>query len=147
MAKITWADIFIDAANLDFVSLLALWPLTVTGSLRPIGASVFGDLFFERQSGQIEKLDVLEGGVRVVANNMTAFRTLMNTVTWQESELLRQGIALLQERGLVRLSNQFFALAPHPALVGKIDWNCAITMDSKVWHSICAQLLDSIPQS
>ena len=117
-------------------------PHTVYGQLRPIGASAFGDCFFERPSGHVERLDVLEGGIHFVAKDFSEFGSLMNTVSWQESNLLTQGIALLYERGLNRRPNQFFAFAPHPLFVGKIVWDSVMPMDARVWHSICAQFLD-----
>ena len=66
----------------------------------------------------------------------------MNSVSGQEENLLTQGIALLHERGLRRGEGQFYAFAPHPALVGKIDWKRVMSMDARVWHSIYAQILD-----
>lgn len=87
----------------------------VVGRLRPIGASAFGDLFFERPSGEVERLDVLEGGVHPVANSFDDFSSLMNLRDWQESSLLTQGVALLSEREIVRGPGQFYGFAPHPA--------------------------------
>jgi hypothetical protein len=138
--KLSWPDIFVDPSTLDFSGLLALLPRTVSGRLRPIGASVFGDCFFERPSGQIEIL--LEGGIHLVAENMDEFRILMNAVSWQKHALLTQGIALLIERGIARPPHQFFSFVPHPASTGKIDWDTVRPMDAYVWHSICAQILD-----
>lgn len=57
--RLTWFDIFMDPAAVDLAELLGLWPNTVSGLLLPIGASVFGDIYFQRQSGEIERLDVL----------------------------------------------------------------------------------------
>ena len=62
MNPLTWNDLFVDASLLDFNSLLAEWPGLENGEIRPIGASAFGDLFYERRSGEVMKLDVLEGG-------------------------------------------------------------------------------------
>lgn len=146
MQRLTWTDIFVDWSTLDIGELLALWPHTVTGQLRPIGASVFGDCFFERPAGNVEKLDVLEGGVHFVARDLDEFGKLMNTESWQENALLTHGIALLHERGLHRLENQVFAFSPHPAFTGKIDWGSVMTMDARVWHSICSQVLDGSSQ-
>lgn len=143
MTQLSWPDIFVDASALDFGRLLGFWPHTVSGQLRPIGASAFGDLFFERPSGHVERLDVLEGGVHPVAPNFDEFSKLMNTPNWQESSLLTQGVALLVERGVSRAPAQFFAFAPHPAFTGKIDWSRVMSMDAEIWHSICAQVLDA----
>jgi hypothetical protein len=112
MNSLTWDDLFIDASQVAFDDLLQEWPGLITGQIRPIGASVFGDLFFERRSGEVGELDVLEGEVRFVADNFDLFSTLMNTQEWQEQNLLSQGVALLKERGATRAPGQFFAL-PH----------------------------------
>ena len=143
MTQLAWPDIFTDASALDFARLLGLWPNTVSGPLRPIGASAFGDCFFERPSGQVERLDALEGGVHHVASTFDEFAQLMNSREWQTANLLTEGVALLLERGITRTQNQFFAFAPHPAFTGKIDWDRVMPMDAEIWHSICAQTLDT----
>ena len=142
MTRPSWSDIFIDASALDFAQLLAYWPYTVSGRLQPIGASAFGDLYFQRPNGNVERLDVLEGGTHFIAASREDFHALMNSQEWQESNLLTEGVALLLERGLARGSGQFFGFAPHPSLVGKLDWSRVMPLDSMVWHSICAQALE-----
>lgn len=141
MSKLSWSDIFTDASALPFQRLLEQWPRMVVGRLRPIGASAFGDLFFERPSGEVERLDVLEGGVHPVANSFDDFSSLMNLRDWQESSLLTQGVALLSEREIVRGPGQFYGFAPHPSFTGKIDWARVMPLDAVVWHSLCAQAL------
>ena len=142
MTKLSWRDIFVDGAILEGIPLAQQWPHTLTGRLRLIGASVFGDLFFERPDGSVEKLDVLEGGVRKIASTFQEFGSLMNNPAWQAESLLTEGVALLYERGAHREDAQFFAFAPHPVLAGKILWDRVMPMDAIIWHSICAQLLD-----
>ena len=141
MSSLTWDDLFVDAEHLDFGRLLAEWQSVVTGQVGPIGASAFGDLFFERRSGEVEKLDVLEGGVQRVASSRQEFAALMNDQPWQEQHLLSQGVALLKERGISRAAGQFFGFAPHPAFTGKVDWSRVMPLDAAVWNSICAQSL------
>ncbi len=89
MNSLTWNDLFVDAAQLDFPALLLEWPGLVTGPIRPIGASVFGDLFVECRGGEVVKLDVLEGGLEQLAASGQQFADLMNSVEWQEHHLLR----------------------------------------------------------
>lgn len=143
MKNVMWPDIFVNASDLDFQGLVSQWPRTVSGQLQPIGASAFGDLFFQRANGNVERLDVLEGGTHFVASSYDEFKSLMNSPAWQEQNLLTQGVALLLEKNISRGPNQFWGFAPHPALVGKIDWARVMPLDAVVWHSICAQVLDS----
>jgi len=144
MSKLRQTDLFTDDPSLDIGRLIGLWSNTLTGQLRPIGMSAFGDVFFERPTGQVERLDVLEGGVLRVAQDRDEFARLMNTQSWQERTLLSEGVLLLLERGLQRQSHQCFAFAPHPSLIGKVDWGRAVVMDAYPWHSICSQLLDGV---
>jgi hypothetical protein len=141
MNSLTWNDLFVDASLLDFNALLAEWPGLVVGQIRPIGASAFGDLFFERRSGDVVKLDVLEGGLHSIAADFKQFSELMSSPDWQEQHLLSQGVALLKEKGVSRAPNQFFGFVPHPAFVGKIDWSRVMPLEARVWNSICAQTL------
>ncbi|BBB59785.1 hypothetical protein UNDKW_1512 [Undibacterium sp. KW1] len=143
ITTLTWPDIFIDASALDIQTLSANWPKTLTGKVRPLGCSAFGDLYFERENGHIEHLDVLEGGIHTIAPNMNDFRAMMNSPEWQEVNLLTEGICLLKEKGIERGADQFYGFAPHPAFVGSINWASAIALDANVWHSICAQILDN----
>jgi hypothetical protein len=142
MAKLTWADIFVDASALNGPALFERWPGTVQGRVALIGASAFGDLFFHRPDGSVHRLDVLEGGVGQVAATFNEFSRCMNTPEWQQRNLLADGVALLVERGVSRGSAQFYGFAPHPLLTGKIDWQRVMALDAVVWHSICAQVLD-----
>jgi hypothetical protein len=142
VTRLSWPDIFIDASALNFPELLAQWPRTISGRLQPIGASAFGDLYFHRPNGNVERLDVLEGGIHFVASSQSEFAALMNSQEWQQSNLLTEGVALLFERGLARGPGQFFAFAPHPSFTGKIDWSRVVPLDAVVWHSICAQTLE-----
>jgi hypothetical protein len=142
VTKLTWADIFIDASALKGAALFDQWPNTVQGRVALIGASVFGDLFFHRPDGSVHRLDVLEGGVGQVAATFDQFSKCMNTPEWQQKNLLTDGVALLMERGVSRGNAQFYGFAPHPSLIGKIDWHRVMALDAVVWHSICAQILD-----
>lgn len=141
MNSLTWDDLFVDAARLDFNSLLLEWPGLIKGQIRPIGASVFGDLFFESRTGEVQKIDVLKGGVHSVAESFQQFTSMMNSREWQEQNLLSQGVALLKERGVERGLDQFYGFAPHPTFTGKIDWSRVMPLDAVVWNSICAQSL------
>ena len=80
----TWNHLFIDAALVDSTSLFAEWPGKIAGQVRLIGASAFGDLFFEKCSGHVEKLGKLDGCVHFVADSLQDFSELMSSSEWQE---------------------------------------------------------------
>src|SRR5437868_9995919 len=137
MSQLSWTDLFTDASHLDFERLLGLWPKTVSGSVVPIGASAFGDLFFQRPLGNVEKLDVLVGGVHYAASSFDEFKSLMNSRYWRDVNLLTGGVRLAQSKGLPRKQSQLFGFAAHPSFSGKMDWALAMPMDVVDWHAVC----------
>ena len=144
MNNLTWPDVFVDALSLDATGLLSLWQKNLTGKVSPIGFSAFGDCFFQNESGEFQRLDVLVGGVHSVAANLAEFEDLMSSADWREDMLLTDMIARLRDRGLVRGPGQFYGFSPHPAVAGKIDWDTVTVMDAFAWNSICAQALDGV---
>jgi hypothetical protein len=136
-------DLFSQHPDNDFERLLALWPRSVSGPLLPIGMSAFGDVYWERRTGEIQRLDILEGGVQGIAANMDEFKQLMNSQQWQEDNLLSHVVALLTNRGLRPGGTQCYALVPHPVFSGRIDFDRAMVIDVYPWHVICSQLLDA----
>jgi len=129
---------------MDFGRLLAMWPKTISGSLVPIGASAFGDIFFQRPAGNVEKLDVLVGGVHHAASNYDEFKSLMNSRYWRDTNLLTGGVHLTRSKGVSRKKSQFLGFAAHPSISGRIDWGLAIPMDAADWHAVCAKTLDGL---
>jgi hypothetical protein len=146
MSQLSWTDVFTDASHLDFRRLLGLWPKTVSGSVVPIGASAFGDLFFQRPHGSVEKLDVLVGGVHYAASSFDEFRSLMNSRYWRDVNLLTGGVRLAQSKGLARKQSQFFGFTAHPSFSGRMNWALAMPMDAVDWHAVCAKALDRSPR-
>src|SRR5262245_26522760 len=83
VTKLTWDDLFIQDAQIDFERIFSCWP-QLTGKVRPIGLSAFGDLFFERPDETVWMLDTFSGEVRRVAASQVEFSKLMNSQHWQE---------------------------------------------------------------
>ncbi|WP_143044993.1 hypothetical protein [Variovorax sp. YR216] len=146
MTQLSWDDLFTDASHLEFQRLLDMWPKTVSGPLVPIGASAFGDLFFLRPPGNVEKLDVLVGGVHYAASSFDEFKSLMNSRYWRDMNLLTGGVRLAQSKGHSRKPTQFFGFSAHPSSSERIDWSSAKPMDAVAWHAVCAKKLDGFSQ-
>ena len=138
----SWPEILSQDSALDFERLLGLWPHTVVGRVRPIGMSAFGDVFLERPAGEVQRLDVFEGGLHHVAPNASAFATLVNSPEWRTENLMPEVVVLLSERGLRRGPGECFGFAPHPFFVGAVQLDRALVMGAYPWHGICSQLLD-----
>ena len=94
------SDLFIDASCINIKSLVGMWPRSIAGTIIPIGASAFGDLFFQRPEGNVEKLDVLEGGVHHAACHLEEFKLLMGSRYWRDTHLMSHCIASQRSKGL-----------------------------------------------
>ncbi|GGA56185.1 hypothetical protein GCM10011490_02530 [Pseudoclavibacter endophyticus] len=141
MAPLDWDHLFVDASRLDMERIVEPWNGLVHGPIRPIGMSMFGDVYFDRSDGVVARIDVLEGGVVPVADDRAHFRRLMNTPEWARDALLIEGVALLHQRGIVPGAGECYAFAPHPIFTGSINWDHVMLLSPVVWHSICAQSL------
>lgn len=147
MAELDWDHLFVDAARLDIRRIIEPWFDLVKGPIRPIGMSMFGDVYFDRGDDVVSRIDVLEGGVVPVARSFDEFTRLMNTPDWSRDALLVDGVALLHDRGIVPQPGECYGFAPHPTFTGAINWDHAMVLSPAIWHSICAQSLLSANRS
>lgn len=140
--RLDWSDIIIDDFTQEETeSWLSEWDWLLSESVSPIFMTKFGDWFLQTRSGSVLLLDVLEGGISEIAETTQEFRALVNTPEFQEHRLLSLNIFNLHTDGKIPGPKQCYALAPHPALSGKVDTDSAIIMDITVWQSICSQIL------
>lgn len=139
-AKLTWDDLLIQSiSQSDAHTWLGYWSGMVGGRVAPVFMSKFGDWYLRRPDGGTDELSVIEGTCLSVASRPEEFASLVNTQAWQEQHLLSLQVAQLHERGIIPQAGQCYALAPHPALLGRIDIERVMLMDIGVWQNICAQ--------
>jgi len=138
--RLTWDDLLIEKPQADPQQLLEEWTWLLKGTYRPIVWSKFGDCFLERQSGDVDHLDVLGGGVRKVADSPDAFRNLINQRENQYEWMLAGMISDLHDRGLVPKEGECYALKTHPAIGGKLELENIIVMPLLVWSILSGQL-------
>jgi hypothetical protein len=138
--KLTWDDLLIQAIpESDARTWLGYWSSMVAGPVAPVFMSKFGDWFLRRPDGETDELSVIEGTYSKVASTPDEFSTLVNSQSWQEQHLLSFQVGQLHERGVIPPAGQCYALAPHPALLGRIDIERVVLMDIGLWQRICAQ--------
>jgi len=142
MTRPTATALFVHASDLDVASLLGMWPKSISGNVIPLGASAFGDLFFQRPEGHVEKLDVLRGGVHYAASSLEEFKLLMNSRYWRAANLMSHGIDVAASKGIARKQGHFLGFGKHPSRSGRIDWASLMSLEARAWHAICAKALD-----
>ena len=139
-SKLTWDDLLIHSIpESDARTWLGYWSGKVAGRVAPVCMSKFGDWFLRRPDGGTDELSIIGGTYSSVASTLEEFHALVNRQAWQEEHLLSVQVAQLHERGLIPQTGQCYAFVPHPALLGRIDMETVMLMDTGVWQHICAQ--------
>jgi hypothetical protein len=111
--------------------------------LRPLAASMFGDVFLQGDDG-IWFLDSLEGTLTLQWSDGLALQAALNTEEGQDQFLLA-GLAIgARERGIDPGPEQVFMFNTPPALGGEISADNVHAMDFVVAASLCGQMAAQI---
>lgn len=120
------------------------WAWLVAGKpLKPIAASMFGDVFLQGPDG-VWFLDSLEGTLAMQWPDAQTLQSVLNTPEGQDQYLLGGIVAGANERGLEPGPQQVLMFSVHPALGGAISAENVEVMDYVVASSICGQLREKI---
>jgi hypothetical protein len=123
-----------------FAQALGDWAwLLADRPLRPIAASIFGDVFLQAADG-VWYLDSLEGTLSLEWPDARTLQAALNTPEGQDKYLLG-GIAIAaQQKGIIPGPQQVLIFSVPPALGGKISSDNVEAMDFVVAASINGQL-------
>lgn len=102
----------------DVERALATWEWLAPPQASVAFVGAFGDLFFETSDG-IVMLDMLEGTVRVVARDQTAFLQAIEDDDYRDELLGDVWVQAAIRRGLILGSGECFDWAVSPAIGGK----------------------------
>lgn len=123
-----------------FARGLADWAwLLAERQIRPIAASLFGDVFFQADDG-VWFLDSLEGTLTLQWATAQELQAALNTPEGQDQYLLGGIVQAAAAKGVVPGPDQVLIFSVHPALGGPISAENVETMDYVVASSICGQL-------
>lgn len=124
----------------EIAKALALWPEIAGLRVRPLLVSAFGDIYVESARGEVLVADPLDLTCEVIAPSATALGEMFVDPDWADERLMSELVLLAEERGIIRLSHQVFAAAPHPSLSGELRLDHLLVMDLLPWHQIATQL-------
>lgn len=151
--KLTWDDLLIqDVPSETLGRALSPWSFLFEGRVAPIFLNRFGSWFLQRPDGSVEMLDVLDGSVRRLGEDLESFWRAVNTPEWQEEYLLSLDVRDLHVAGKVAKGSDCYALAPHPVFGGVNPGRgdavvpervAVVSLD--VWQSICRQAFGGPP--
>lgn len=131
-----------DAAT--FARGLADWTWLIGDrDLRPIAASMFGDVFLDGDDG-VWFLDSLEGTLTLEWPDASALQAALDTAEGQDQYPLG-GLAIgATERGVIPGPDQILMFSVPPTLGGSMSPDNIEAMDYVVASSICGQLRQQI---
>src|SRR5688500_2494247 len=135
---------FIPVGAIDAPAVLSVWSARLPAGCRLLGASLFGDLFVARESGEVDMLDLVSGELKQVAACVEEF-DWDRTQPQRREELLMQSLAdAALSAGLKPGAAECLAFRTPPMLGGQLRPDNLVRSDLVAYHSGLAKLLPQI---
>jgi hypothetical protein len=132
---------FIPASALDVPAVVSVWTAILPAGCRLLGASLFGDLFVARESGEVDMLDLVVGELKQVAVCVEEFEWDL-TQRQRQEELLMQSLAdAALSAGIKPGPTQCLAFRTPPLLGGQLRPENLVLWNFVEYHSGLAKLL------
>jgi hypothetical protein len=133
-------DLIIPLDQVDSAALLADWRWLVQGRVRPVLLTMFGDWFLERENGDVEFLDLLEGQLTRVAGSIRELEALLDEEKLQDQWLLGPTIVALHARRLRPGVGECYGYKLPPIVGGSVEIENIEVLFLTVWQSIMGQI-------
>jgi hypothetical protein len=135
---------FIPAIAIDAPAVLSVWSALLPAGCKLLGASLFGDLFVARESGEVDMLDLVSGELKQVAVCVEEF-------DWDRAQPQRREDLLMQSladaalsAGLKPGAGECLAFRTPPMLGGQLRPDNLVRWNFVAYHSGLAKLLPQI---
>lgn len=106
---ITMDDLIISPEGIDMNTLLSEWTWAMPEPLRPVLLSAMGDAFAQGESGAVYFVDMVEGSIRVVADDGESFRPLLRNNQFVTDHLFPSRIVQFRNAGKTLQSGQVYS--------------------------------------
>jgi hypothetical protein len=135
---------FIPASAIDAPAVLSVWSALLPAGCKLLGASLFGDLFVARESGEVDMLDLVSGELKQVAVCVEEFDWDRGQPERRE-ELLMQSLAdAALSVGLKPGAGECLAFRTPPMLNGQLRPDNLVRWNLIAYHSGLARLWPQI---
>jgi len=135
---------FIPASAIDASAVLSVWSGVLPTECKLLGASLFGDLFVARQSGEVDMLDLVSGELKQVAVCVEEFDWDL-TQAQRREELLMQWLAdAALSAGLKPGAAECLAFRTPPILGGQLRADNLVRWNLLAYHRGLAKLLPQV---
>jgi len=138
--KITWKDLSIDFSNIDWNKLIVDWIWLIGNDKEPIIISSIGDMFLKDNNGKIYWLNVGEGLLDFVSDNIDDFKSKLKENSQVDEWFMIELVQQIKESGLELVNGKLYGYKKLPAIGGDyIPENFELT-DLEVHFSLAGQI-------
>lgn len=118
---ITMNDLTISPKDIDMDKLLSDWAWAMPEPLRPALLTAMGDAFAQGESGAVYFVDMIDGSVRVVADDGQSFQQLLRDNQFVTDHMFPSRIVQYRNAGKVLKPGQVYSHKQPLALGGEDD--------------------------
>lgn len=137
---ITMNDLTISPQGIDFETLLDAWTWAMPEPLRPVLLTAMGDAFAQGASGAVYFVDMVEGDIRLVADDGASFQSLLRDNGFVTDHMFPGRIVQLRQAGKTLGPQQVYSHKQLLALGGDDDVDNIESTDASVHISIHGQV-------
>jgi hypothetical protein len=135
---------FIRASQIDESAVLAVWASLLPERCRLLGASLFGDLFLARETGEVDMLDLVSGELKQIAVCIEEFEWELTQRERREEWLMQRLADAAMAAGLRPGNGECLAFRTPPMLGGQLKPDNLARWNLVVYHRGLAKLLPQI---
>ncbi|MFO1000719.1 MAG: DUF1851 domain-containing protein [Planctomycetaceae bacterium] len=137
---ITLNDLTINADSVDLDTLLSDWEWAMPEPLRPVLLTAMGDVFAQGNSGSVYFVDVVNGSIRLVADDGESFEQLLRNNQFVTDHMFPARVVEFRKAGLTLEPTQVYSHKQLLVLGGADDLENVETTDVSVHVSIHGQI-------
>lgn len=142
--EITLNDLTINPESVDLDELLADWNWAMPEPMCPVLLTALGDIFAEGDTGAIYFVDVIEGHIRMVAEDNAAFEELLSDAEFVTDHFFPSRVVELREAGIELEANQVYSHQQPLVLGGNDELENYETSDVSIYISIQGQIHEQV---
>lgn len=137
---ITMNDLTISPNGIDMDTLLSEWTWAMPEPLRPVLLTAMGDAFAQGESGAVYFVDMVEGNIRVVADDGDSFQSLLRNNRFVTDHMFPSRIVQFRNAGMALQTGQVYSHRQLLVLGGDDDIGNVEATDVSVHISIHGQV-------
>ncbi len=142
--KITWKDLSINFSSIDGDKLLTDWIWLIGKDKQPIMVTSIGDMFLQDLNGKIYWLNVGEGLLDIVSENIDDFKSKLKDESQVDEWFMIGLVQEIKESGLELAEGKLYGFKKLPVIGGEYRPDNFELTDLEVHFSLAGQIHQQI---